>query len=894
MRFPAPGRSRSDHRRKQAARPLKLEALEDRNLLSGSSPSQLIDLTGLAVNTAQYSSSDILVEFKPSAVSAKGPSALAGTTAGMALGLVPDLYEINLQQGTTVSQALAEYRASSGVVDAEPDYELTDSSYPNNPMFNQQSALLNTGQNGGTPGDDIGATHAWSVTTGSYNTVVSVMDTGIDYDQQDLYQNIWINQAEIPASRMKNLVDVYHDGRITFADLNNPINQGPFKITDVLHQGYIDAADILAPMILNAQGQDTGMGGWAYPGNTRDGDTAHPNDFIGWNFVDNNNNPLDDNGHGTHVSGIIGAQGNSGVGVAGIDWQVSLMPIKFLDSNGNGSISAFIAGLDYAVQHGAMISNNSWSGAGNVQILSDAIANARAHGMIFVAAAGNGGTNNDTTPAYPSNFNLDNIVSVAAVDNNNKLASFSNYGATSVDLAAPGVNILSTLPNDQYGMLSGTSMATPMVTGVLALVWSEHPSWNYQQVINQVLTTVDPVPGLQGKVLTGGVVDAARAVGASTVVTPPPTSPGPLRVLSSSAGGTAVNNFDSILVNFSAPVSASALSNANVALIGPNGQRVTIQSFQATNSSGGSQIELLFASQTAGGTYTLFIGAGLESKSAGALATTYQNTFVLAPAYSYQSTTRVGIPDVSQIAASLVVPQSFAISSVTVSLNLLNSIDGKMILELQAPDGTKVLLSDLSGGTGTGFLNTTFNDRASDPVRNGRAPFTGSFQPEQPLASLVGKNAKGTWELIVVDHATNYHVLLTDWSLSFNTVSSTSRIASVSQSPSAAAPGTPAAASIPAPAAGIENAFAATAFDAGPLSPGGTQPARTAATPQGVGTVQSTQASDTFFASFEGIDRMAELRVMMPHASRPDDSTALAFAEDVDYEADDGDVMTIS
>jgi subtilisin family serine protease/subtilisin-like proprotein convertase family protein len=877
-----------------------LEALEDRNLLS-SSPSSVIDLSGLAVNTSKFSSSDILVEFKSSAISAKGPAALAGTSVGMALGLVPGLYEINLSPGTTVSQALAAYRASASVISAEPDYALAASVYPNDPMFNQQNGLLNTGQGGGTPGDDLGVTHAWSVTTGSYSTTVAVMDTGVDYNQQDLYQNIWINQAEIPATRMKNLVDVDHDGLITFADLNNPANQGAFKITDVNKDGVIDAADILAPMVLNAQGQDTGAGGWAFPGNTRDGDTAHPNDFIGWNFVNNTNDPYDDNGHGTHVSGIIGAKGNNGVGIAGINWQVSLMPVKFLDGSGNGSISAFIDGLNYAVNHGAKISNNSWSGAGNVQILSDAINNARTHGMIFVAAAGNGGTNNDTTPAYPSGFNLDNIVSVAAVDANNNLASFSNYGPTTVELAAPGANILSTLPKNTYGSLSGTSMSTPMVTGVLALVWSEHPSWTYQQVINQVLSTVDPVPGLQGKVLTGGVVDAARAVGSGTVVPPPPNTPAPLQVLSSIASGSVVNTFDNILVNFSAPVDPATLNNTNVALFGPNGQRITIQTFQATGAGGGTQIQLLFPSQTAGGTYTLFLGAGLVDKSGGALATTYQNSFLLSPIFSYQSTTPVGIPDVSSIGAFLTVPQGFVINNVTVNLNMVNSIDGLMILSLVAPDGTSVLLSNLRGGTGTGFLNTTFDDRASVTVGNGQAPFTGSYQPEQPLGSFAGKNAQGTWELIVVDHATNYHVVLTNWSLTFNTAGSTKFSSSTrSIAPAAALSAQSVAAPLAlvtptAPDGGF--ALAATAFELGHLALAGNQPARDLAqvTPgQPAGAGRAAQASDALFSSLEGIDRMAELRVMMPHADRSASALDAAFAEDAAYETDDGEVVATS
>src|SRR5262249_55968843 len=158
-----------------------------------------------------------------------------------------------------------------------------------------------------------------------------------------------------------------------------------------------------------------------------------------------------------------------------------------------------VRALNYAVAHGAALSNNSWGGGGYDQSLADAILNARNAGHIFVAAAGNNGSNNDSIPSYPASYGYDNVVSVAASDRYENLASFSNYGATSVDLAAPGVSILSTTPNNTYSTYSGTSMATPHVTGVLALVRDQHPEWTYLQVINQVLNTVDKKPAFQGK-----------------------------------------------------------------------------------------------------------------------------------------------------------------------------------------------------------------------------------------------------------------------------------------------------------------------------------------------------------------------------------------------------------
>jgi subtilisin family serine protease/subtilisin-like proprotein convertase family protein len=874
-----------------------LEVLEDRNLLSSSPAAPVIDLSGLTVNKTQYSSSDILVQFKPGALTSNAYRTLPGTSLGQQVGqgLVANLYEMMLKPGTTVQQALAEYNADPLVAATSVDSELGTSVYPNDPSFNQQWGLQNTGQNSGTPGDDIGVTHAWSVTTGSSSTIVAVMDTGIDYDQQDLYGNIWINQAEIPKSRLapslggtnpNGIQDYYHDGYVSWRDLNDPRNIGPGKVLNLDGDAFIDAGDILAPMVLNAQGQDTGYGGWAYAGNTQDGDTAHPNDFIGWNFVNNNNNPLDQNGHGTHVAGIIGAMGNNGVGVTGVNWQVSLMPVQFLNANGSGSISAFISGLSYALQHGAKISNNSWSGATSDPLLLQAITNAQANGMIFVAAAGNGGTDNDTSPAYPSSFNLNNIVSVAAVDNNFQLASFSNYGAHSVSLAAPGVNILSTLPNNTYGTLSGTSMATPMVTGVIALVWSEHPTWNYLQVINQVLSTVDPVPGLQGKVATGGVLDAARAVGYTPAL---PTTPAVLTIESATASGPTNTSLNAILLTFNAPVDPTTLNNTNIALLSPSGQRITIQTIQAIAGSNNTQIILSFATQAASGSYTLLVGAGISSTSGAALPSTYQNTFQLSSVYQVASSAPVGIPDVSQTTTSLSFSPSVVIGKVTVAVNMVNSIDGKIALSLIAPDGTVVPLSTLQGGSGTSFISTVFDDAASTPIGQGTAPFTGSYQPTSPLSALIGKNAQGTWKLNVVDHGTNYYVTLTSWSLTITPGSSSSsaRTASIAS----AAPSATALASALAVNATTFNDVAQESLIASSIAEPSASVSGTRQAPVSSSTTPSaTHAADQVFAAFDEVDRLAEERLLIPHFRAPSTSEDVAFE---DYGGDDADEVDL-
>jgi subtilisin family serine protease len=378
---------------------------------------------------------------------------------------------------------------------------------PNDTKYTSQWDLQNTS-----------VPEAWTVSTGSTKTTVGVLDTGVDYNHPDLYENIWINQKEIPASRLKNLIDVDGDGLITFYDLNDPRNQGVGKITDINHDGRIDAADILAPMTKDSKGNDTGNGGWV-DGISEDGDTQHVDDLIGWNFVANSNDPFDDNGHGSHVSGTIGAMGNNGTGVAGLNWSIQIMALKFLGADGTGTLADATAALNYAVAHGAAMTNNSWIGGGYDTDFLAALQNAQAHGQIFVAAAGNSGINMDANPSYPASYSVDNVVAVAATDKNNQLASWSNYGATSVLLAAPGVSILSTTPHGHYDYYSGTSMAAPHVTGTFALLASLHPTWTYKQLINQVAQTADPYASLKGKVVSAGLLDTAAALGTDNAQT---------------------------------------------------------------------------------------------------------------------------------------------------------------------------------------------------------------------------------------------------------------------------------------------------------------------------------------------------------------------------------------
>lgn len=297
---------------------------------------------------------------------------------------------------------------------------------------------------------DIDAPQAWNVTTGSAATIVAVIDSGLDVDHPEFAGRLWTNPAE--------------------------------------------AAD-----------------------GTQDADrNGLVGDVHGWNFVTNTADISDDNGHGTHVAGILAATGNNGVGVAGVDWNARLMILKTIDGEGGGSIDAAIRAIYYAVDHGARVINASWSGNFFSRPLADAVRYAASRNVVVVTAAGNAdiGTmaaNNDQTPSYPANFQRPNILSVAAIDSRGKLASFSNYGAKTVTLAAPGAGILSTVPGG-YDVYSGTSMATPYVSGVASLLIGLHPEMTAKQVVNRISHTVKPLAGLKGKTITGGMVDAYQAI----------------------------------------------------------------------------------------------------------------------------------------------------------------------------------------------------------------------------------------------------------------------------------------------------------------------------------------------------------------------------------------------
>lgn len=311
----------------------------------------------------------------------------------------------------------------------------------------------------------IKAPAAWDVSVGG-SVVTAVIDTGVDYTHDDLAPNTWKNLGE----------DWTSDG--------DPGNNG----IDDDGDGYVD-------------------------------------DYYGWNFYGGNNEPIDlvseGGGHGTHCAGVIGAMGDNGLGVAGLNWSVKVMALKFIGPEG-GYVSDAIEAVYYAIQKKAKVLSNSWGGGDFEQAMYDAIKTASDNGLIFSAAAGNDGTDNDSTPSYPASYDLANVISVAATDSRDELASFSNYGAKSVHIAAPGVDILSCYPGNSYELMSGTSMACPHISGACALLMAKNPDLTARQVKLLLMHYVEKVGSLGDKCVSGGRLDIDEAINGSMITVTAP------------------------------------------------------------------------------------------------------------------------------------------------------------------------------------------------------------------------------------------------------------------------------------------------------------------------------------------------------------------------------------
>ena len=389
------------------------------------------------------------------------PPTVTRTLAGMETWTLPS--------GTDLNAFLHRLQDLPGLQWAEPDHPIQAFGHPSDPQFDRQWGLHNTGQDAGQPGADINILRAWGLQTGSDQVVAGIIDSGIDWTHPDLVDNIWQNLGE----------DADGDGRVL---------------------EYINGQWVFDPGDVN--GIDDDGNGYA-------------DDFIGWDFVNQDNDPRDDHlfGHGTHVAGIVAARGDNGLGIAGVSWRARLMPLKILDARGGGYTSAAVEALAYALQMGVPITNNSWGGPINSQALETALQQAESAGQLFVTAAGNNyGNNNDAAPFYPASYPFANIITATATNTGDSLARFANVGPVSVDLAAPGEAIYSTLPGGTYGYLSGTSMSAPFVTGVLCLLQDHFPGAGYQAWADRLLRQTATRPGLHGTCVSGGRLDAFAAL----------------------------------------------------------------------------------------------------------------------------------------------------------------------------------------------------------------------------------------------------------------------------------------------------------------------------------------------------------------------------------------------
>ena len=410
---------------------------------------------------------EVLVRFKPG-VSVERMDEIAASLNDRLedeIESVEGLASIDDLDDADAESVAAEYASLPEVEYAEPNYRIKldpvgegvryasplPPGGPNDPLLGEQWGLLNTGQRGGRNEADISAFAAWDKTKGSRKVVVAVLDSGVDYTHPDLAGNMWHRPADL---------EMYFDDEL----------------------GTIDDAE-------------------------------------GFSAVEYERDPMDENGHGTHCAGIVGAEGDNGEGITGVNWKVEIMPLKFMGRGGFGSTKDAIAAINYVIARrkdgvNVRVISASWGSQQRSKALEDVIRKAGEADILFVAAAGNDGADADKRPHYPSGYKLPNVMSVAALDRRDELAGFSNYGAKGVHVAAPGKEILSTWLGGKYEEHSGTSMATPFVAGVAGLILSVEPNLSVKELRDRLINTVDKLDSLKGKVVSGGRVNAARAVGA--------------------------------------------------------------------------------------------------------------------------------------------------------------------------------------------------------------------------------------------------------------------------------------------------------------------------------------------------------------------------------------------
>ncbi|MEP4892170.1 MAG: S8 family serine peptidase [Aliiglaciecola sp.] len=576
--------------------------------------------------------------------------------------------------GRSVKSALETLRADPAVLYAEPNYIVSRALIPDDADFGSLWGLNNTGQSGGIEDADIDAPEAWDITTGDSSIVIGVIDTGVDYLHEDLSDNMWMNPGEIAGDGIDN------DGN-----------------------GYID-------------------------------------DVYGIDTVNGDTDPMDDQGHGSHVSGTIGATGNNGIGVVGVNHEVSIAGCKFLAADGFGDTAGAIECIDYFVSlkdAGVNVRalNNSWGGGPFSQALKDSITAAGDADILFVAAAGNDGTDNDALPHYPSNYENDNVLSVASVNRTDGDSGYS-YGLTTVDMAAPGTAILSTTPGNGYSSYSGTSMATPHVAGAAALVWSFNPDLTALEMKDLLMATGDDNAVMQGRTVTGKRLNVHQALLEADPTPGFKFSVSPVN-LEITAGESAVYTFEvGSISDWEGDVSLSLTDSSGLGVL------------SATTVEPGDTFTLTVdtADDTPYGDYEFTVtgtsGDIVKEKSLGLYVFPLGlNDFVYSNNTSIPTLPNEDDPDDIGIDSVINIADPLTVFGTSTFVNITHTYRGDLVLTLTSPSGTSTVLTANTGGSEDDIVES-FESSAFD-----------------------GEVATGDWTLNVLDIYNGDNGNLNGWEL---------------------------------------------------------------------------------------------------------------------------------
>lgn len=571
----------------------------------------------------------------------------------------------------SVKNALEKLNKSSAVLYAEPNYIVNASLTPDDSSFSELWGLNNTGQTGGVDDADIDAPEAWDISTGSHDVIVGVIDTGVDHTHPDLSANIWHNAAEVPDDGIDN------DGN-----------------------GFID-------------------------------------DVHGINAITGSGDPMDDQGHGSHVAGTIGASGNNGLGVVGVNHQVSIIGCKFLDSSGSGTLADALTCIDYFVDlknSGVNVraTNNSWGGGGFSQALSDAISTSEQADILFVAAAGNDAYDNDSQSSYPSGYPHESVLAVASTTHTDSMSSFSQWGLTTVDLGAPGSDILSTVPGGGYATYSGTSMATPHVTGAAALAWAVNPTLSAIEMKSLLMSSGDDNADLAGKTASGKRLNVR-----TTLDNADPTPGFTLSVTPSNstieAGETATYLFDlGSVADWDGEVSLSLTDSLGGALLSTD-TATPGESFELT---------VPTTADTQWGEYSFTVTA-----TSGDLIKETSVRLMVNPQglneFTYTNDTIVDIPDndATGITSTINIADDITVFASDIYVNITHTWIGDLTVVLTSPNGTSAILHNASGGSDDN-INRSFSSSAFN-----------------------GEVATGDWVLSVTDNVGGDSGSLNNWAL---------------------------------------------------------------------------------------------------------------------------------